>query len=97
MNDPSLHSCKVLIEKKVPEVPEEAKGKPPPKDKNKGGGEEAKPVSGEARFDLIPFLTPGETATEQRIFITTVIERPGTIESAVDGADKSHPDAKSMS
>lgn len=69
MNDPSMHSCKVSIEKKVPEQAEEVKGKPPAKGAKGGATEEAKPVTGEATFNLIPFLNPGETTTEQRIFI----------------------------
>ena len=68
VNDPSLRSAVVSINKLIPSAGEAAAGKAPAKGKG-APGEESKPVNGEASLDLIPFMYPGETSTTQRIFI----------------------------
>ena len=59
--------CSIGIEKLVPKADEEAKGGKPAK--GKPPSEEAKPVSGIAEFDLVPFQFPGATTSTQKIFI----------------------------
>ena len=72
INDTDLRSLKIGVEKLVPVVGEDAsKGKGAAKGKG-GATEEAKPIYGEAKLDLTPFMYPGATETLQRCFITTV-------------------------
>lgn len=72
INDPDVRSLKIAIEKLIPVMGEDAsKGKGAAKGKG-GAAEEAKPIYGEAKLDLTPFMYPGCTETLQRCFISTV-------------------------
>ena len=71
VNDPSKRKCKIQVDKVIPSIGDDPKGKAPAKGKG-AAVEESKPVFGEAHLDLIPFLYPGAGTTMQRCFITTL-------------------------
>ena len=57
----NLGCCQIGVEKLVPKGEEEAKGGKPAK--GKPAVDDAKPVSGVAEFDLVPFQFPGATTS----------------------------------
>ena len=72
INDPSVGKLRIQIDKQVAGGAEgDSKGKAPAKGKVPDGIE-SKPVSGEAFFDLVPFLFPGAKESTQRCFIKTI-------------------------
>lgn len=65
---PKTKACMITIEKKMPEGEADSKAKAPSKGKP-AEGEAPKPVSGQAKFDMIPFMYPGACSSNQRCFI----------------------------
>ena len=89
INDPAVRGTTINLEKLIAIGGEDtSKGKAPPKGKAPAGGDEPKPVCGEAWFDLVPFLYPGATESTQRCLIKTV--KPAKEEGA-EGTEEVPP------
>lgn len=78
----------IHVDKLVPsaDAADPKASKAPSKGKASATSDEPKPVSGEARMDMIPFMYPGSLTSTQRCFISTLVPRPGTIESVEEAA-----------
>jgi hypothetical protein len=94
VNDPSRRGVNIRIDKLIAAAAEtDAKSKAPAKGKAPAaaaGGEESKPISGEAWLDLTPFMYAGVTESAQRVFVSTYVDEENKPDAENDENKSQH-------